>query len=545
MSNILKMPLQIAVQQLFDQGHSRRQIAELLQINRRTVNRYIAKDRSEADSSAPATPQELVAHPEDSKCTTAGLEVTTGSGGGQEAKCTTPDPKVTTGSRSLCAAFEDIIGPMVEQGLTAQRVYQDLVASHGFAGSYPSVRRFVARLRNIPPSRVWRVECAPGEEMQVDFGLGALVVEASGKRRHTWVFRAVLSHSRKGYAEAVYRQDTETFLRVLENAIRHFGGAPLLLNLDNLKAAVKKADWFDPEINPKLLDFGRHYSITPMPCRAYTPQHKGKVERGVAYVKQNALKGLSFPSLAAENAHLLHWETHVADKRIHGTTKRQVAAMFEAERASLQPLPVDLFASFQEGRRKVHRDGFVEVEKAWYEAPPEYLGREVWVRWDGRMVRLLNDHMQQIAAHPRVQPGTHTRTKRVRGLSAPVPQCIGYWKNRAEALGASVGKWAARSLAERGAEGIRAVQGCCNLAGKYRAAQVDEACGKAMGADSRLPTLRSITDLLKSGGAIPEQRQMDFREEDPVIRSLEVYAGHVRELGGIEPFPEEPMQKTP
>ena len=81
----------------------------------------------------------------------------------------------------------------------------------------------------------------------------------------------------------VLRQDTETFLRVIENAVRHFGGVPRLLNFDNLKAAVIKADWNDPAMNPKLADFCRHYGMTPMPCRSYTPQYKGKVERGVGY----------------------------------------------------------------------------------------------------------------------------------------------------------------------------------------------------------------------------------------------------------------------
>ena len=134
------------------------------------------------------------------------------------------------------------------------------------------------------------------------------------------MFRAVLSHSRKGYSEMVLRQDTETFLRVIENAVRYFGGVPRLLNFDNLKAAVVKADWYDPAMNPKPADFWRHYGMTPMPFRAYTPQHKGKVERGVGYAKNNPLKGRQFASLAEQNAHLRHWEEHVADKRVHGTT---------------------------------------------------------------------------------------------------------------------------------------------------------------------------------------------------------------------------------
>jgi transposase len=117
-----------------------------------------------------------------------------------------------------------------------------------------------------------------------------------------------LSYSRKGYSEAVLRQDTESLLRCLENALRHFGGVPLLLNIDNLKAAVLKADWFDPQINPKLADFCRHYQIHVMPCRPRMPQHKGKVERGVSYVRGNALKGRRFNSLAEENSFLGLWE---------------------------------------------------------------------------------------------------------------------------------------------------------------------------------------------------------------------------------------------
>ena len=88
---------------------------------------------------------------------------------------------------------------MLELGLTAQLIYQDLVAGHGFSGSYSSVRRYVGKLKASDPQRVWRVECQPEEELQVDFGLGAPIVEAGGKTRRTWLFRAVLSYSRKGW----------------------------------------------------------------------------------------------------------------------------------------------------------------------------------------------------------------------------------------------------------------------------------------------------------------------------------------------------------
>ena len=114
----------------------------------------------------------------------------------------------------------------------------------------------------------------------------------------------------------------------------------------------------------------------------------------MAYVRTNALKGRRFKSLSEENLFLSHWEDSVADKRIHGTTRKQVAACFEEERPHLQPLPASLFPCFQEGQRSVHRDSYVEVQKAFYEAPPELIGREVWVRWDSRCVKIFNERME-------------------------------------------------------------------------------------------------------------------------------------------------------
>ena len=187
-------------------------------------------------------------------------------------------------------------------------------------------------------------------------------------------------------------------------------------------AAVIKADWYDPAMNPKLTDFCRRYGMTPMPFRSYTPQHKGKgkgkgkVERGVAYAKSNALKGWQFASLGEQNAHLLYWEEQVADKRVHGTTRRQVAVMFEEERKGLGPLTASVYESYQEGRRRVQRDSFVEVAKAYYEAPPEFIGRQIWVLWDGRMVRLLNERMEQVDCHVRLESGKFSRCLGVRGL---------------------------------------------------------------------------------------------------------------------------------
>ena len=250
MSNLLKVSLQTTIYSLHERGWSRRRIARELGINREAVGRYL-----------------LLARLAKPAISTPGVE------GDSESKPAISTSGKNIGRKSQCEPLAEIILAKVEVGLSARRIYQDLVEENGFTDSYQSVKRFVRKLRKIHPERVWRLECQPGEEVQLDFGLGAPIDKGQGKTRRSWVLRMVLSYSRKGYSEAVSRQDTETFLRCLENGLRSFGGCPLLVNLDNMKSAVLKADWFDPEINPKLADFCRHYGVHVVPCRPAMPQH--------------------------------------------------------------------------------------------------------------------------------------------------------------------------------------------------------------------------------------------------------------------------------
>ena len=372
MANLLKMAEIHTIETLWRQGWSCRGIARELGIYRDTVRKYVAQLKAAASKPANVTP------------------------GSAEEPSPPPKPatQVTLGSpptRSKCGPFLPVILEKLQQGLTAQRIYQDLKIEHGFSGAYPSVKRCVRKLLATHPLPFRRMECAPAEQCQVDFGKGAWVDLGNGKRKRPCLFRIVLSHSRKGYSEAVWRQTTENFIRCLENAFWAFGGVPATISLDNLRAAVTRADWFDPELNPKVEAFARHYQTAFLPIRSYTPRHNGKVENGVGYAQENALAGRGFPGLLAENEYLQHWEASIADLRIHGTTKKQVKKQFEeVERPALRPLPAERFPFFHEGQRKVSRDTHVEVDKAYYSAPPEYLGHTVWVRYDTRLVRIFN-----------------------------------------------------------------------------------------------------------------------------------------------------------
>jgi transposase len=409
---------------------------------------------------------------------------------------------------------------VVQQGLSAQRIYQDLVSEEKFTASYDAVKRFVRRLseRTEPPFR--RMECAPGQELQVDFGQGAWVLQ-DGQRRRTHLFRGVLSHSRKGFSEAVWRQTSESFIRCLENAFRHFGGVPATVVIDNLKAGVIQADWFDPELNPKLEEFARHYGTVILPTKPAMPRHKGKVGAGVKYAQNNAVKGRSFESLAAQNLFLSEWEKNVADTRIHGTTRRQVGKLFaEVERAALQPLPAMVFPVFEEALRSVHRDGYVEFKRAYYSAPPEYVGRQVWVRQEARLLRLYNTRREPIALHALAEPGKFTTHpahlhSRKRHL---IERGADHLLDRCRLIGPLTGTWAEAMHRTRGPQSLRVMLGLLQLAEKHPAAALEKAANLATHHGAW--RLRDLKRLLELPGNVV---QCDFLETHPLIRSLEAY----------------------
>ncbi len=167
------------------------------------------------------------------------------------------------------------------------------------------------------------------------------------------------------------------------------------------------------------------------------------------------MKGHTFGSLAEENQHLLDWETRIADTRIHGTTRKQVHLLFQEEKPHLTPLPAGRFPSFEEGRRSVHRDGHIEVAKAYYSVPPEYTGRQVWVRWDGHLVRVFNSKMESIAVHVQVEPGTfqtqdqHLHAKKISQVEQGTVSLL----RRAALLGPHAEQWARQMLADAGHPG--------------------------------------------------------------------------------------------
>jgi hypothetical protein len=351
----------------------------------------------------------------------------------------------------------------------------------------------------------------------VDYGQGPLVRDAeTGKYRRTRLFVMTLGYSRKSVRLLSWASSAQTWCEFHEEAFRRLGGAPRVVVLDNLREGVLKADVWDPQLNPLYRDMLAHYGVVALPCRVRDPDRKGKVESGVGHAQKTPLRGQRFESPREAQDHLDHWETRWADTRIHGTTKRQVAAMFAEEKPCLQELPLEPFRYYRHGARTVHLDGCVEVEAAYYSAPPGWVAKQVRVQWDSLHVRLLDPRTGALLReHVRAERGH----RRIREEDKPAHASPGVLQllARARAIGAQTGVLAEALHATQGVAAIRRLQGLLSFPKRYGVARVEEACAAAV--ELGAPDFRFVRRYLERVCEPP----VGLKQIDPLIRQLQLY----------------------
>ena len=418
---------------------------------------------------------------------------------------------------SACEPYRELIAAALARGRNAMAIWQDLVDAHGFPAGYASVRRFARQLRGTTaPEAHAVIQTAPGEEGQVDYGDGPMVRHpATGKYRRTRLFLLTLGYSRKSVRLLTWQSSSRIWAELHERAFARLGGAPAVIVLDNLREGVLRPDVYEPTLNPLYRDVLAHYGVTALPCRVGDPDRKGKVESGIGHTQRTPLKGLRFERLADAQVYLDHWETRWADTRIHGTTKRQVAAMFAEERPHLRPLPPTPFRYYAFGTRTVHPDGCVEVAKAYYRVPPGRLGHDVAVQWDARVVRILDpDTGALLREHERQHLGQYREHPDDRPRRTP-PTTLQLLA-RAATIGPRVGQLATQLHADDALRGVRRIQGLLALARRYGAAAVDAACAVALDLG---PTYQFVRRYLERHPPAP----LTLRQVDPLIRQLTLY----------------------
>jgi len=377
------------------------------------------------------------------------------------------------------------------RGMEMAAIRTRLEEVHGHPVSYSALRRLVHRLEPVrPPTVVVRVEAKPGSEAQVDFGYAGLTLDrASGTARKTWVFVMVLSYSRHLYAELVFDQRIATWLLGHVHAFAAFGGVPARVVPDNLKAAVVRASFTEPQASRAYRECAEHYGFLIDPNPPRTPHLKGKVEQGgVHYVVRNFLAGRQIPGAPPPPREVLNealrtWCEQVAGRRIHGTTKQAPLARFRAvEQAALRPLPPTPFDLAVWKQALVYRDCYVTFEQASYSVPYRLVGESVWVRGGARTVEVYTAEHELVATHDRAQaPGerlthlAHLPLEKVAGLTLTREHC----REQAAAIGPATAALVEQLLGHRPEDRLRAAGRLLRLGQQATPARLEQACARA------------------------------------------------------------------
>lgn len=300
---------------------------------------------------------------------------------------------------SILDPYKEKIVKMLLEGLSGVRIHEELVRE-GFTGAYPTVKKYIRKLKKKEDIFV-RVHTLPGQEAQVDFGYIGKIKDDEGKIRKAWVFNMRLSYSRLDYYERVYDQRVETFINCHINAFEYFSGVPEIVKIDNLKAAILEANFYEPVYQRMYKEFSEYYGFKPIPCRIYRPNDKGKVESGIKYVKGNFFKGRQFINGNDCDSKLKEWMKR-ANKRVHGTTRKVPMEVFEdEERDKLLSLPTTRFKLCMAGTRLVYHDCHIFVDYNYYSVPFEYVGKEVEIELTGNLLKVYY-RGRNIAIHRRV-----------------------------------------------------------------------------------------------------------------------------------------------
>ncbi|MDA5111117.1 IS21 family transposase [Brevibacillus thermoruber] len=324
--------------------------------------------------------------------------------------------------------FKPFLQERIQEGIYNCEVLYQLLREKGYNGGRTILKDYVKDFR--PPKQipaVLRYETQPGEYAQVDWGL-CVYVDKDGNVRKVPVFVMVLGYSRATYIEFTKRCDIHSFLRCLIHAFEYFGGIPKVMLTDQMKTVVLgMGDDRKPRWHSLFADFAAAIGLVPKVCRVRRPETKGKVERGVRYVKNNFIPGRQFIDLQDLNRQALQWCDQI-NQRIHGTTGERPCDRLRQE--TLSPIPsADRWEKYLHEPRQVSRDGFVSYDGVRYGVPWVYSGREVTIREVNGWVEIWADGAR-IAHHEKVYksrgivfcPNQYAGLTTSQGYAYPRPQ---------------------------------------------------------------------------------------------------------------------------
>lgn len=478
------------------EGRSDRQIGKDLAVDRRTVKRYRAWAEEQGLLGGDLPDHENL------------LKI---------LDLTMPE-KTPPQNSSKADPFRCRIKELLGEKVKVTAIY-DRLREAGYAGSYASVLRLARQIEPKTVETYTRKECQPGEEAEIDFGYVGMLKDAEGNLRKAWAFVMVLGWSRYAYVEFVFDQKVASWLRCHRNALEFFGGVPQRLVIDNLKSGITQAIWDDPQVQLAYRECAEHYGFLILPCRPATPEHKGKVEGGVAYVQGRFMGGRGPMSLTQANREVRQWCQGEAGLRMHGTTKAQPRRQFETvEKARLKPLPATPYDLAVWKKAKLHRDCHIVFEGSYYSAPFRLVGQSLWVCAGTRQVRLFNEKYELVATHERAEkPGSrqthrdHYPPEKLPGLERTRESCLA----QAEALGPAVYQVVADILADPVLDRVHQAGRLVRLSEKYGGQRLNDACQRAL--DYGDPAYKTVKNILKHN---LDQQEAPIPVQLPAVRTF-------------------------
>jgi transposase len=528
--NVLKPNRQATVITLIQNGVSQHEIHRKTGIDRKTIRKYASVEGVWPGGGISNSPMATGSARVDDQ-----IPPSRPPGRAESASVASPGH-----ARSACESHRTWIEEQVRLKRNAQAIFQELVDHHGFQYRYNSVKRFVRGLKTEAPEQFDRLQFAPGEEAQVDYGEGALTRHPmTGNYRRPRLFVMTLRYSRRSFRNVVWKSSTETWARLHEEAFRYFGGCVQYVVLDNLREGVIKPDIYEPELNRLYADVLKHYGAVADPARVRDPNRKGTVESAIQHTQATALQGKRFESIEEQNEFLAHWELNWAAKRIHGREKRQVEAMFQEERPHLKALPSANFRYFQEGTRTVGDDTTIQVDSAWYAARPAAIGSQVIVRTYELQIEIREPKtLALIRIHPRATRKGEVKLPDQERVFNPSRQ-TNFLLKQAEAVGPKTLELCTELFEKRGREGQKSMWGIVSIArnNRYPKRLIEQACELALTQGVRSSkSIRQTVELLLDAAIARLDAQAEAGTAGPtltqsheLIRPTDEYAEHFRQ----------------
>ncbi len=414
------------------------------------------------------------------------------------------DPAARALTWTQIADHHDWITQQLKVPVTVATIAQRLRDDHYVEVSESTVRRYIANAftedRLEEKVTVPRGSVEPGSEAQIDYGkLGMWLDPATGRRVAVWVFAMILSCSRALFIQPVLKMDQRSWNASHVAAFEFFGGVPARLVCDNLKTGVLRSDLYDPQINLAYRELAAFYGTLIDPARAFKPKDKPRIERPMSYIRDSFFAGREFTSLPQMQGEGLRWSTDVyAVHRHRGLDGATPDSVFTAvEREALIPLPRRPFESVTYTIGTLAPDCHVKSGKAFYSAPWRLMGQKVMVRTAGDVVQIFA-HDSVVATHVLHYSGRSTNFEHYPPHKiAHTLRTVSWCRAQAEQIGPGAVAIVAELSTINAIHRLRAIQGIIPLRERYSDDRLDAACARALAVGD--PGYRTVRGILIAG----------------------------------------------